>query len=183
MAITTLKGHVQRALDFFNKNEVFFVIGKTTSWTEADRTPSTPPTQTIDDNNPPVPENTDDVVERAGYKAAESRFVVIPDDVNGTIVYRDTKWRIVPANEAMDEGARYVYLATYVAYQELPINISYRQVGVTTSLTRGQGVPPGKSNLLPAEVEDPGILEVLDNRKPIYREADQREQLAIIMEF
>lgn len=168
MAITTLIGHVSRALDFRNKESLFIGIGKTTAWE--------------DENSPPDPLNTDTLVDPVGYKQVESIFMVVPDP-NGTLSYKDSRWRIVPEEEAIAQGARWVYLSVYVAYEELPTNISYRQVGAYTNLTRKEGVPSGKYALLPSEVESVGLLEVLDNRKPIYREPDQREQLIIIIEF
>ena len=52
MAITLLKGHVSRALDFYNKNSIFFGIGKTTAWAD-------PSDSSISDYKPPTPKNTD----------------------------------------------------------------------------------------------------------------------------
>lgn len=168
MAVTTIDGHVSRALDFFNKDSIHFAIGRTSSWEN--------------EFNPPTPLPTDEMEDPLGYKQVESKFMVVPDE-NGSITYRNEKWRIVDKNEALDNGSKWVYLATYVAYDELPTNVSYRQIGVYTGLKRNSGVPEGKYNLLPTDVQDPGILEVLDNRTPVYRESDQREQLILILEF
>lgn len=170
MAVTLLRGHVSRALDFYNKTSIYFGIGKTTPWE--------------DEYNPPTPVNTDEMQEAAGYKKVESKFLVIPDeDGTGELTYRNTKWKIVPYDQALDRGARWVYISSYVAYNEFPIDMSYRQVGVFTGLTAKSSVATGKTNLLPSEVEDTGIPEVLDNRTPVYREADQREKLIVIIEF
>lgn len=54
MAVTTLKGHVSRALDFYNKPDIYMGIGKTTPWE--------------DEYNPPTPATTDELTEPAGYK-------------------------------------------------------------------------------------------------------------------
>lgn len=170
MAITLLQGHVSRALDFYNKTSIYFGIGKTTAWE--------------DEYNPPTPTNTDSLLEPAGYKKVESKFLVIPDeDGTGELTYRNSKWKIVPYDQAIAKGARWVYLSSFIAYNEFPIDISYRQVGVFTGLTAKSEVETGKTNLLPSEVEDVGIHEVLDNRTPVYREADQREKLIVIIEF
>lgn len=67
MAVTLLKGHVSRALDFYNKSDIYLGLGKTTPWEEGE-------------SNPPTPLNTDSLVEIAGYKKVESKFLVIPDD-------------------------------------------------------------------------------------------------------
>ena len=65
---------------------------------------------------------------------------------------------------------------------DLPLT-TYRIIGVTTGLTRANGVPLGKLVLLPAEVYDHGTLEVLDARKPVPRQPSQKEVLEIILEF
>ena len=167
MAITTLKGHVSRAMDFFHKPDIYFMLGRTTPWD--------------DENNPPVPNATDEIEEVLGYKKVESIFMVVPDN-SGTLVYRNTKWKIVPLDQALAKGARWVYISSYLTYEELPLE-SYRQIGITTKLVKKAGVAPGKMNLLPTEVADAGILEVINNRKPIYRQTDLREQLVMVLEF
>lgn len=57
MAVITLKGHVSRALDFYNKPDIYMGIGKTT------------PRE--DEYNPPIPATTDELTEPAGYKKVE----------------------------------------------------------------------------------------------------------------
>ena len=52
-----------------------------------------------------------------------------------------------------------------------------------TGLVRAPGVPTDIYVLLPAQVADPGILEVLDDRKPVYRDADVKEQIKLVLEF
>lgn len=168
MAVTTIKGHVSRALDFFNKPNIYLGIGRTTPWE--------------DDSNPPRPQSTDDLTEVAGYKKAESIFMVKPDD-KGELTYRNQKWKIIPIDKALEEGARWVYVSTFVAYSELPTKISYRQVAAISGLQMNDDVPAGQMSLLPNQVKNVGITEVLDNRTPIYREADQREQLVLVIEF
>lgn len=172
MAVVTIKGHVSRAIDFYEKTNIYFCIGRTTPWQNED--------------SPPVPKNTDDMEEPIGYKVVESKFLVIPvtnDYDPYELTYRDTKWKIVNEEEALDMGARWVYITSYIAYDEFSVDSIYRQIGVYTRLKKKDDIPDSKSALLPEEVTDPGILEILDNRKPIYRELDQREKLAVVIEF
>lgn len=171
MAVMTLKGHVSRAMKFYDTEDLFFGIGRTTPWD--------------DESNPPVPQNTDDLEEIAGYKQCESKFMVVPaeGDDQGQISYRGAKWKIVPYDSAVDLGARWVYVATHIAYDEFPVDLVYRQIGFYSGLVRADGVPEAKVNLLPDEVLDPGILEILDNRTPVYRDLDQRELVSFILEF
>ena len=181
MAIFTLKGHVSRALDFYNKGDIYFAIGKYTKW-DASSVEDFDPTRDYD-VDPPIPKNTDPFLEPIAYKYAQSRFMVVPDEDNGTLEYRGTKWRIVHPDDAIAEGARWVYITSILEYAEMPTDKAYRQVGVYTGLERAPGVPTDIYVLLPAQVADTGILEVLDDRKPVYRDADVKEQIKLVLEF
>lgn len=168
MATTTINGHVARALDFFERNDIYFGIGRPDPW--------------ADEQFPPAPTiETTDLTTPIGFKKVESVYMVVPD-TEGEIVYRDKRWKIVPANQAIEEGARWVYIDCYLRYDELPLS-DYRQIGVYSRLKPKTSVPPGKYNLLPSEVDDRGILEVLDNRKRVSRQIDQKENLTLVIEF
>lgn len=168
MAITTVGAHVSRALDFFDKKDIYFAIGKTSPWE--------------DDNNPPSP-NSDmtSLDEIIGFKKLDSIQLVIPDD-SGTISYRESNWKSVSKEDAYTKKAKWVYIEATIRYDELPLGF-YRQIGVYTGLVPKEGVDSGKTALLPDEVENPGILEVVDNRKPSNRLEDQKEKLTMIIEF
>lgn len=181
MAICTLLGHVSRALAFCEKDNKYFSIGKPTPWAagEVDDFDETKDYEL----NPPDPKNTDTILDIVGFKKVEFCSMVVPDNAAGTLEYRGTKWRIVPKEQAYREGARWVYLSVEFTYNELPITVPYRQVGVHTGLVLRADVNPAKYAVLPEEVDDPGILEILDNRKPVYRDSDVKERVRIILEF
>jgi hypothetical protein len=172
---------VSRALQFLEQGGKYFSIGKLTVWTEDE----------VDDfdserdyeQNPPEPKNTDTILDILGYKKVEFCSLVVPDNAAGTLEYRGTKWRIVNKEQAYSEGARWVYLSVELTYDELPVTVPYRQVGVHTGVQLREDVNPSKYAVLPEEVDDNGILEILDNRKPVYRDADVREKIKIILEF
>lgn len=169
MPITTTHAHVNRAIDFFSKDSIYFGIGKATPW--------------LDDKKPPAPEIDVAVLDGLiGLKKVEVSHLVVRDDVNGTIIYRDSRWRIVPLDQAIEEGAKWVYIESAILYDELPLG-EYRQVGVFTGTVKKAGVAPGKYNLLPSDIEDVGTLEVIDNRPPANRLADQKERLSVVIEF
>lgn len=164
------RAHVKRALDFFNRTDVYFCIGKTSAWTTETQPPSPDP-------------STADVSEIIGFKKVETSYMVVPDNVSGTIQYRDSKWRIVTGeSNVYSQGAKWVYLEAYIRYDELPLGY-YRQVGLYSGLVKNAGVLSTKYNLLPAEVQSRGILEVLDNRQPSNRQADQKERITMVIEF
>lgn len=178
MAVTTIKGHVSRALDFFARNDIYFAYGRTTAWAnDAQGRNEGSPDFTL-----PL-ENVSDTTlqELVAYKKTEVKHLVVPD-ANGTIAYRQRRWRIVPEAQAVAEGARWVYLQTTLAYDEVPLT-DYRQIGVFSRLVKQSSVPAGQLALLPKDVSNSGILEVTDNRRVITRQLDQKEILELVIEF
>lgn len=168
MAISTIHAHVNRASEFFNKASIYFAIGKTSAWT--------------DENVPPVEDPaTSALTQIIGYKKVNTLYHVVPDP-DGTIKYKDNNWRIVPANQAMAEGARWIYIETTINYDELPLGF-YRQVGIYVNLVKKAGVAAGKVTLLPDEVENAGTLEAYDNRQLSNRQIDTTEKLSVVIEF
>lgn len=82
MAIATNSGHVSRAIDLYRKEGKYFSVGKTSAWT--------------DESNPPDPSaETYKLDELVALKKVDNVQLVVPDNDNGSIVYRDSKWRIV----------------------------------------------------------------------------------------
>lgn len=112
-------------------------------------------------------------------------------DENFNEVVLDTPAPIsIPENSLVEsnayvEGAKHVYLDCSLNYDNFPTEYSYRQVGIQTS------VKPSDVDILRSakitgssdEYTSLGRLEILDNRPPTVREADQKETLAIIVEF
>ncbi len=86
---------------------------------------------------------------------------------------------------AVPAGARWVYIRGSLNYAELPL-VGYRQLGVVSNLSR---VPedqiefPGKRAVMPEDVLDYGVLDIVDNFRVVERYIDQREKLAVIIEF
>lgn len=169
MAVTTLSGHVCRAIDFFNDDTVYLGVGKQSAWE--------------DENNPDAPTVTmTEIQEPIGFKKVEKKYLIIPDDENGSIIYRDGKWSIVPLSEAYIKIARWVYIECTLNYDEIPLGV-YRQVGVLSGLQKADGVAETKNALSASEVASQGHLLVVDNRIPTTRQKYQRETLSFIIEF
>lgn len=182
MAIITNRGHVSRALDFYKKQDVFFSVGKSTEWTESDRTSETPDSQVITDYKPPRPSLDSSMIELLGMKRVERMYMVVPDET-GTLRYGNTNWKPVDVSSALEKNARWVYMSTNLLYNELSVDVSYRTIGISTGVVRNAGVDENKYLLTPDEIKSEGILEIIDFRKPIFRDTDQREELAIVIEF
>lgn len=175
MAISTTRGHVSRAVAFFKEPEIFFGFGRQTPWseTEGDGTSEIPDAPSM---------AATQIEEPIGFKLVDKVHLVIPNNSDGTIAYKDSKWEIVPEDQAYVKNARHVYIECTLRYDEIPL-IDYRQIGIITGLKRASSVLHGKAALIPSEVEDQGILQILDNRKPTVRQKDQKEQLSLIIEF
>lgn len=177
MAIVTDKALVSRALAFYNTASIYFCIGGNGDGSETD------PAKWVDENNPPIPASSLVALTYvSGYRKIDTKQMVVRDDTNGTIVFPDSKWRIVTPAEAYTEGAKSVYLETTIQYDELPLGF-YRQLGVFTGLTPAEGVPGGQMALLPAEVEDVGTLEVVEYLVKSERIATKKEKLTTIVQF
>lgn len=93
MAIAVNGGHVSRALDFYDRESKYLIIGGSKPWD--------------DEPSPDLPKVTDfklrDVI---GLKKVDNTFLVVPDNEKGTIIYRDQKWRVIPKeiNTVVGEG-------------------------------------------------------------------------------
>ena len=166
MAKTTIYGHVSRALDFYNKSDLFFGIGRSEPWD--------------DEYNPPVPGDRDLIEDLIAMKKVESKFIVYPSD-DGELSYQGTKWKISSPERAFEDGARWVYVMAKLSYSEIDTAISFRQIGLYSGVQHTAG--EGAYVLNPSDIIDEGILEILDNRKAVYREPTQQEQLILIINF
>lgn len=167
-AVMTTNGHVKRALSFFNESSIFVGIGRTAAWS--------------DDMKPPAPTGSETGLETpVGYKKILNKKMVKPDP-NGTIRYRGQNWKEVSSSSAYNEGAKWVLVEAFLEYDELPVDVEYRQVGVFTGLQASSG-NTSKDALLPSQVASLGHMEVIDNRKPEVRDIDKKEGIVVIVEF
>ena len=82
MAIAVTQGHVQRAIEFYNKLGKYFILGGTSPWEDE----VSPPAPSIDDYK---------LFDNVGLKRVDNCHLVIPDE-SGTISYRTQNWKIVP---------------------------------------------------------------------------------------
>ena len=80
------------------------------------------------------------------------------------------------------ESCRSCLVGTWIRYDELPL-FPYRVIGVFNRLQKASGVPSNSTVLLPNQVQEPGIMECVQYRRPFSRNIDQREYLSVIIEF
>lgn len=169
---------IEQARNLATKPALWVGVGKTTAWTGGDVPPEVSPTTQFE--------------ELAGLKRAEVVSLVVPD-ANGEIEHLGEKWRKVAFDpnaadmaaeiqRIITEGARWVYVAAWLRYSELPL-VSYRQVGVFADTVLKADTPPGKLALLPTEIDHAGLCVVINNRDPLSRAADQKELQEFVIEF
>ncbi|MDP4224913.1 MAG: hypothetical protein Q8910_00890 [Bacteroidota bacterium] len=142
--IATNQIPTSRAIDFFYKTDVFFGIGGPSAW--------------ADDNNPPAAYPSDTITNLIGVKQMENIYLVVPD-VNGTITYQDSKWSIVPPDQAKSKNIKHVYVDTTLMYDELPLT-TYRQVGLYTKIVRGSGVREVETLQVTGPATSSGVITV-----------------------
>ena len=100
MAIATNSGHVSRALDFYNKPGKYFSVGRTTPWDN----------ETV----PPAPSvSAYKIEELIALKKVDNVHLVVEDPENGSIVYKDSKWRIVQPEIVASVGSGGVSAGSY----------------------------------------------------------------------
>jgi hypothetical protein len=115
IGVTTIGGHVARAIDFQARQDVYAVLGKSSPWVPTAQDP------TLSDENPPVPSpaavNLDDpvVVKKCVLN------LVVPDAA-GSITAYGQKWRLVTPAEAPTLGARWVLVTASFDYNEAPVS-------------------------------------------------------------
>lgn len=172
LPITTTVGHVSRAISFFELKNIYLGLGRTSPWTG----------ETEKNFSAPLPSvSATKLDELIGMKRIDVKSLVYPDD-EGTIVYRDKTWRKLSVEDAIKYGAHWVYLECSINYDEFSA-VAYRQIGIFSRVTLKSGVAPYKSIVLPNEIENQGILEVLDQRKVVTRNEDSKDTFSMIIEF
>lgn len=117
-----------------------------------------------------------------GFKKCDQVLLVIPDAA-GALDYRGQRWSSVDPADAVSKGVRHVWVSATFLYGELPLNVTFRQVGVVTQLVRATGVTTSVVALTPSQVADPGLMELVDNRTAVTRSESQREIFEYILEL
>lgn len=170
LPILTNASHCARALSLVEQGSVYFGIGRTTPWTG----------ENDPDFIPPEPDVEAVTLENlVGLKKAERVVMVIPDD-DGDIEYATMKFKTISNEEALQRKSRWVLIEATIRFDELP-PVAYRQIGIFSRVTPTIGNEQ-KLVLMPNEIQNIGILEVLDNRKVVTRQSDTRDTYFMIIE-
>lgn len=167
--IETINGRVRRTELFYNDEvNLYIAIGRTTAW--------------ADEENPPSPTgNETEVEEIIGFKEVDQELLVVPDEVDGTLNFRGQKWREIEEADIYTEECHWIYISASLYGDSLPLD-TYRQIGLYSGLSPHTEYE-GNNYLEPYQVEDTGVLEIIGNRVPADRSADQTDKPVIILEF
>lgn len=170
LPIITNTAHCSRALALMEQGNLFFGIGRTTPWEYENEEGFIPPEPDLD------AENLDELI---GLKKAERVSMVIPDE-NGEIEYANIKFKTLTKEEALKLKSRWVLIETTIYFEELP-PVAYRQIGLFSRVTPVTGME-NSNLLLPKDIKDIGVLEVINNRKAVTRQSDTKDTYFIIIE-
>lgn len=169
--IITNAAHTARAISFVTSGDIYYGIGKTSAWEgNEDDTSFVPPEPDI---------NADNLEELIGMKKAERVTLVKPDD-NGDIEYSGIRFKTVSVDNAIEEKARWVLIETTIAFKDLPPT-DYRQIGIYSHV-RPKSTATNSDILLAKDIENVGILEVINNRKVVTRQSDTKDTYRMIIE-
>jgi len=159
VAIETLQSHVLMAMQFKDDlPNLWYGMAHTTPWSDEE----IPPAEDI------LTSNLGGVI---GFKKFDKAQLVVPLTASGEtdpttgneVVYKSQSWEIVSDDQAVEKGARWVYLEVTINPGDLPYSV-YRQVGVYKNL-KLQTASMNKPAVRPTEVLDQGVLMAYDNRR------------------
>lgn len=170
LPIITNAAHCARALSLVEQGQLYIGLGRKSPWQGENEDGFIPPE--------PNPDATE-LDELIGMKKADRSVMVAPDD-EGSIEYGGLKWKPLTIEEAFEKKSRWVLVEVTIMYDELPPT-AYRQIGIFSRVKTVEG-KEGQLILLPDEILDVGILEVLNNRKVVTRQTDTKDTYMMIIE-
>lgn len=183
--VVTLQSRMRRCHDWMETDLSyrFVAIGRTSAWS--------------DENNPPYPsEESTEVTELIGLQRIDSykyaKVIQNPTTLQKktAVYYKGLYYSTTQDYNVAKEGGYTDILCVVTLDRDtvsaIPIGITYRQVGlyvgvnatedeIKYGITREQWDNKAQA--------DKGMLEVLDNRAPISRMADQSEEIYIMLSF
>lgn len=169
MAVTTYSGRARRALLHKTNSTYWVAIGRTTAWDDEDNPPDpTPSTSAI----------TEPIIYVTPTTVSLCKVVTSGED----ITHLGTKYEFVADEDAITEGARYLYmLARFDPTSGQPYD-TFRQVAMYSNLVPGTG-HESDSWLAPANVSSEGLLEYIDNDVATIMTETRLEVIEIMIEF
>lgn len=169
MAVTSYAGRARRAL-LHKDNSVYWVaVGRTTQWP--------------DDENPPDPTPGDsDIDEPIIFVKPTTVSLCKTVESGEDITHLGQKYAFVADENAIDEGARFLYLLTRLDPTSGQPYDNFRQTAVFTNVVPASGHGTD-SWLEPNDVDDSGLMEYLANDIVTTMASTRLEVIEIMIEF
>jgi hypothetical protein len=144
-------------------------IGRTTAWD--------------DEANPPDPSPTASAIEEAIVYVTPTQVSLCKVVSTGEdVTHLGTKYAFVADDDAVDEGARFLYMLGRFDPTSGQPYATFRQVALYSNLVPETG-HESDSWLAPANVSDAGLLEYLDNDVSTIMTDTRLEVIEIMIEF
>lgn len=130
-----------------------------------------------DDLPDPAPEQTTTtaLMNEYGRRRATQVLYCLPD-VNGELVLPNGRFT------ASATPTKYLYMRFAFDFTDAPAAV-IRELAVFIGTNAVAGVPPGQDYLIPAEIQDPGMMLALQHIPKLIRSASVRQQFEFVIQF
>lgn len=124
---------------------------------------------------PPEPMAATALEAEVGRREMTEVGFVVPDPQGAVIVPNGTfTVSLVPTP--------FLYLRCFFSFDDA-VGDTIREVGVFLNTTREAEVDPAKAYLVPAEIDSPGTLLILQRSAPVLREITTRQQFEYVLAY
>lgn len=182
MAIETNMGHVLQAIDFSQKRDLYFVLGRDKDWPD----PSSPSPESVTTTmieNPLAVVKVDRLV--LCYKTDEH----VPDsasDGDDFVIYKGSKWKTIRSDQVLSNNqllqpANYVCLIGTLDVAKLPM-FSFTQIGVAEDVVIADNAP-SKHEAQKQNVTNWGNMYFYENRPMETYGNTQRKIMKYMIQF
>lgn len=169
MGVTTYKGRTRRALMHKTNSTYWCAIGRTTAW-DIEAAPPSPSPGAV---------NIDEAIV---FVAPTVVSLCRPVDVDEDVTVNNQGYEFVADEDAMADGARFLYLKTiFNPADGIPI-ANYRQNAIFTELVPAAGYENNQW-LAPINVSDVGVMEYLSNHLERSLGVGELRVIETILEF
>jgi hypothetical protein len=168
MATTTYKSRARRALLLKDNSTFWGAIGRVTAWDNEASPPDPSPASTA-------------VEETICYVQASLVALCTPVDDDEDVTVLGQKYAYVADEDAIDEGARFIYVKVIFDPSAGQPYDTFRQIGLFSDLVPSAGYE-SETWLAPENVDSSGLLEYLSNEQSTNMSTSKKEIIEIVIE-
>jgi hypothetical protein len=119
-----------------------------------------------DDDPPSLDASATELENEIGRVCLHNSLFVVPDEEGGIILPDNKRY------SASETPTRHLYMHFKFGFAD-GVGSTIRELGIFLGGTVKHTVPPGKSYLLPGDIQSPGILFMIEHPAPLIREGSQ----------